>query len=541
VDAGLALLEDDRLLMPVARSPGGDEPGTLPYFAVGRDCSAVSRDCLMVRRDLFHELGGFDERLDGRLIEADFCLHARAKGHPVVSTPLARLHAAGDLAPPSPAAAEVYRARWGAAHERGDPYFSPNFSRRRDGFRVNEEPTVFGHAPAPLIDRESVRRVLVVKPDHVGDVLLALPAVRRLKEIFPEAELTLLVGPHTRSLAEREPAVDRVLTYEFFFADSHKLPRQLADADRARLRAWLGAYGFDLAVDLRRETDSRELVRLSGARWTVGFADPGEAEWLTLSVPSEGPLKLLKPGRHMSQDLLRLADLVERVMGEPSPAPAPRPEEDAEVTRLFDAVVPGGHRILVGIHPGSGRPIKCWPAAYFGRLAGMFAERLGAAVVVFGGPGEEGLAAEVICSAPPGTPAVSLAGRFGLAAFSAAVRRCDLFVGNDSGPTHLAAAAGVPVLGVYAGTADPVQWGPLGVGAAAIQRALLCTPCYVSRPRDCPLGVPCTKYLHPEPVFEAAVRVLLPRWGKLESAGGESAVRAAFTRAASPAGGREGP
>jgi ADP-heptose:LPS heptosyltransferase len=518
VDAGIVLAEDDRILFPVRQSREPDDPGTLQYLAAARECSAISRDCLMVRRDLFLDVGGYDERLDGWLLEADFCLHARARGYAIVSTPFARLRAAGPPAPPSPAAAEVYRARWAAAHGRGDPYFSPNFSRRREGFRVNDEPTLLTHAPSPLIDRDSVRRVVALKLDHVGDVALSLPAVRRLRELFPEAELTMLVGPHARAIVEHEPAVDRVLAYEFYYADSHRTHRRLTDADRAELRVWLGGFGFDLAVDLRRETDSRELTRLSGARWTAGFADLGEAEWLTVRLPCEGNVRPLQPGRHASQDMLRLVDMVAQAASDVPLSPPPASADDwAKIGELLADVVPAGHRLLIAIHPGSGRAIKCWPAAYFGRLAGMFTEQLGAAVIVLGGPGEERLAAEAICHAPPGAPVASLAGLLNLEQLAAAIRHCDLFVGNDSGPTHLAATTGVPVLAVFAGTADPLQWGPLGPGAASLHRALLCSPCYITWPRDCQLRLACTLHLHPESVFEAAVRVLLPRWSKFAS------------------------
>jgi heptosyltransferase-2 len=146
---------------------------------------------------------------------------------------------------------------------------------------------------------------------------------------------------------------------------------------------------------------------------------------------------------------------------------------------------------------------------------------LGATVVVFGGPGEESLAQEVIRHAPSGTSIVSLAGRFGLGTLAAAARRCDLFIGNDSGVTHIAAATGIPVLAVFAGTADPRQWGPLGPAAAAIHRVLLCAPCYLRWARECPHSRACTRFLYPEQVFEAAVRMLLPRWEKLRSILGE--------------------
>lgn len=510
-DAGLLLTDDDRLLAPAAES----DSMPAPLLSIDRECAAVSRDCLMVRRERFLELGGFDDRLDGRLLEADFCLHARARGYTVISTPYARLLGAAPLAPPTAVAVELYRTRWDSHHAVGDPFDSPNSARQSVG-GVNAEPLFLTHAPAPLFDRESIHRILAVKLDHVGDVLLAMPAVRRLRELFPEAEITLLVGPHARQLVAREPAVDRVLQYEYFYASSSRPHKQLTDDDRRDVRALLAGAAFDLAIDLRREIDTREIIRLSGARWTVGFANPGEVEWLSVALPCEGVVALQKARRHMAQDSLRLVDMVAQVMAEPASVQTPASSAQiAALDALLAEILPVEPRLLIGLHPGSGRPIKCWPASSFGRLAGLLAERLGATVVVFGGRDEIDLANEVLRHAPAGAPVASLAGRLDLAELSTALGRCDLFVGNDSGPTHLAAAVGIPTLGVYAGTVDPSQWAPLGPNAAALQRGMLCAPCYLGHPRECPIGVACMRQLHPEQAFEAAIRLLLPRWHKL--------------------------
>jgi heptosyltransferase-2 len=95
------------------------------------------------------------------------------------------------------------------------------------------------------------------------------------------------------------------------------------------------------------------------------------------------------------------------------------------------------------------------------------------------------------------------------------IRRCDLFVGNDSGPTHLAGVAGIPTLGVYSGIANPDQWGPLGPNAAALYLPMLCSPCYLSNPWACPYKVACLHDIGVESVYEAAVRMLLPKWGRM--------------------------
>jgi ADP-heptose:LPS heptosyltransferase len=375
---------------------------------------------------------------------------------------------------------------------------------------------VLTHSPFPLFDRHAVRRVLVVKLDHLGDVLLALPAVRRLRDLFPAAELTMLVGAWARKMVECEPAVDRVLTYDYYQASSVLRPNDLTRPAKDRIRSWLAPFDFDLAVDLRSETDTREFIRLSGAKRTAGFANRGECEWLTVALPCEGVDPLQPPRRHIAHEALRLVSLLEQLTNEPElPRTEPTADDFEAADRLLADVLPSGSRPLIGIHPGAGRPIKCWAAESFGQLAGCLAQRLGAAVIIFGGPEDELLANRVLRHAPAGAPVVSLAGRLSLTQFMAAIRRCDLFVGNDSGPTHLAGMAGIPTLGVYSGIANPEQWGPLGPNAAALHLPMLCSPCYLSNPWACPYKVACLRDIGVETVYEAALRMLLPKWGKM--------------------------
>src|SRR5262249_33227012 len=155
---------------------------------------------------VFVELGGLDEHLAGAQRDVDFCLRARQAGYAVVSTPYALLsQEAPESEDLAAASSERYGARWRAVHERGDPYYNPNLTVRRDDYSTHEEPLALTHAASPLIDHEGVRKVLVVRLDHLGDVLLTVTAIRRLHELFPEAEITALVGSWARPLLEAEP------------------------------------------------------------------------------------------------------------------------------------------------------------------------------------------------------------------------------------------------------------------------------------------------------------------------------------------------
>jgi ADP-heptose:LPS heptosyltransferase len=104
---------------------------------------------------------------------------------------------------------------------------------------------------------------------------------------------------------------------------------------------------------------------------------------------------------------------------------------------------------------------------------------------------------------------ISLVGKARLAELPGLIAGCSLFLGNNSGPKHIAAALGVPTVGVHSGAVDAREWGPVGPAAVAVAKAVVCAPCYLSKPEDCRRGLVCIRHLEPERVYEACRRMLL--------------------------------
>ena len=129
--------------------------------------------------------------------------------------------------------------------------------------------------------------------------------------------------------------------------------------------------------------------------------------------------------------------------------------------------------------------------------------------MIIGAPGEEGIADELLDLVRHRNAAISLAGKVPLAELPGLISGCALFLGNDSGPKHIAAGLGVPTVGVHAGTVDVREWGPVGPNAVAVARSVICSPCYLSHPEDCRRGLVCIQQLEPAQVYEACRRLLL--------------------------------
>jgi len=499
------------------RFTGRDEPGPFGLARTQRNVTAVTGACFMVSRAVFDALGGFDEQHSVINNDLDFCLRVQRSGRHVIFTPHTTLihHEMVSRAK----IADIFDARgFAAAHQgaflKGDPYFNPHLSLGYDDYVPEAEPTTALHVGHPVVARHAVRRLLVVKLDHIGDFIAALPALRRLKVLFPNAELHVLAAPASQSLAALEPAIDRMHVFSFFFAKSAAGSREVTEAELLALRARLLPYHFDLALDLRRQGDTRKVLPYTGATFLGGFELGHQFPWLDLAVNWEGDLARHSKRTHISDALVQFVEAIGVSCGGDRHVIARQPvlaESRARIAGLA-AVAPIAaelfSRRLACIHPGAGNENKQWPPVHFAGLIDLLIEDQDCNIIMIGGPDELAVAQEVLDLVLRPERVFMLVGRTRLSELPDVLRACQLYVGNDSGPKHMAAALGVPTIGIHSGSVDAGEWGPMGETAIALRRDMSCSPCYLSRISDCHRDLACMRGLRPGDVYRECVRLL---------------------------------
>jgi ADP-heptose:LPS heptosyltransferase/GT2 family glycosyltransferase len=497
-----------------------DAPGPFGLALTQRDVISVTGACMMMRRAVFDALGGFDEAHAVVNNDLDFNLRVRRAGKSVVFTPAVSL-VHHEMVSRS-ALADSYNSKrfareWGDLFGKGDPFFSAVFSPDYDDYLPDAEPVRVFAAGHPLIARERIRRILAVKVDHIGDFITAFPAFRRIKERFPNAELTVLAASASLALAAMEPAIDRVIAFDFFHARSEKGRRSVGGKALAALRARLAPERFDLALDLRRQPDTRLILQQSGARWLAGFDSGYRHDWLDIAVEFEGDIARRRKCRHVTDSLAGLVDAIsaqcetDRGVAGAAAGESDRHAARRAVARLAPDLATAPERPLVCLHTGAGAINKQWPAASFAGLIDLLAGEAGASILIIGGPDEAAFAQGVVRQARRGAAVASLVGKTGLRDLPSVLRAADLYVGNDSGPKHMAAALGVPTIGIHSGSVDAGEWGAMGEHALTIRRDMTCSPCYLAHAADCHRGLACLNGIGVGDVFRACLRLLALR------------------------------
>jgi heptosyltransferase I len=322
-----------------------------------------------------------------------------------------------------------------------------------------------------------VTRVLIVRLGALGDIVHAIPAAAALRRAFPAARIDWLVSARHREILDLVPVVDgRLLVNDRSGASAGmSLPAAIRVLRRGR---------YEVAFDLQGLLKSALLARASGAARVAGFAapyarerfaplfytdpyDPGAAG-AEQSIGSRQSAVSSSIGPREPRHVVALNLGLLSVVGVNAPAVEfPIAEVRSDAARTVHRQTGGRYALL---NPGAAWPNKRWPAVRFAALAVELRARHGLTSIVLWGPGEEGLAAEVVSAAGG---AAQLSPRTGVADLVALARGAALMVSGDTGPLHLAAAVGTPLVGIY-GPTRPARNGPVSTDDLTVSRDSVC-------------------------------------------------------------------
>ena len=319
------------------------------------------------------------------------------------------------------------------------------------------------------------QKILVRSTNWIGDAVMTTPAVRTIRENFPESEITILVHPWVSDVFRYSPRVDRLFLYEK--KGVHRGPKGML-----RLAAELREEQFDCAILLQNAFEAALIAKVAGIPVRGGYSTDARGLLLTHGVRREPELI----GRHqvhyyqsmlLGMGLKPAANILELFI----------PGYQIEAARMMleeRTGVAAGAVPLIGFNPGAAfGPAKRWPPEKFAQLAGLIGRESEARILIFGGAADSGTAAEIIDRA--GNMAdrlIDLTGTTSLIEAMALIGECDVFVSNDSGLMHVAAALHTPLVALF-GSTDHIATGPFSDNATVVRKPLSCSPC---RKTHCP-------------------------------------------------------
>ena len=360
---------------------------------------------------------------------------------------------------------------------------------------MSTERIVGARASGPT-SHAAFRRIVVRAPNWIGDAVMCEPALRGLRSLFPQAELTLLAKPAIAELFVAYPGLTRVVVYE------DKGPHA-GLSGKWTLAGTLRRHHFDLAVLFQNAFEAALLSWLAGIPRRYGYATDGRVFFLTdpVAVPDRDTLRHQV---HYYWDLLRPLGLT----GDPaSPMLILSHDEERAIDRRLAEAGIAATDLILGINPGSTYGgAKRWLPERFAETAARWCREIeqqrgrAVSVIILGAKGEEALGQAVADRLA--VRALSLSGRTTIRELMAATKRCALLLTNDTGPMHIAAAFGVPVVAVF----GPTDWrttAPYGQEQGIVRQPVECAPCLL---RECPIDHRCMTGVTVDQVYETAIK-----------------------------------
>jgi heptosyltransferase-2 len=333
-------------------------------------------------------------------------------------------------------------------------------------------------------------KILVRATNWVGDAVMSLPALRALRQRFPNAEISILAKPWVADLYGREPFCDRLIPYA---------PRDWREKWRAARD--LAAERFDCAILLQNAFEAAAIAFAARIPERIGYARDGRSLLLTRAVAVPRPGEIPRHERFYYLELLRRAQIID-VLPENDCVrlDGAGPAREAGIAR-FRAIGMGD--TVIGMSPGAAYGnAKRWLPERFAEAANRVARELGASVAIFGSKDERELCGTIASAIS--APVKNLAGETSLAEFIDLAAACRVYLSNDSGGMHIASALGVPTVAIF-GATDDTATGPAGPLARVVREPVECSPCLQ---RECPIDHRCMMRVSADRVALVALDLL---------------------------------
>jgi heptosyltransferase II len=336
-------------------------------------------------------------------------------------------------------------------------------------------------------------KILIRATNWIGDAILALPALRAVRKRFADAEIVIVARPHVADLYRHQQICDRLLGYDLQGVHA-------GFSGRERLAEVLRAQQFDVALLLQNAFDAAWLAWRANIPERIGYARDGRSFLLTKPVPVPRPGEIPTHEKFYYLELLRRAGWIDSLLDETLIVLHVSEEKRRHAAEFLLESGVRRHALRIAIGAGASYgSAKCWPPARFAELANHLQLPADADIILIGAASEENVSNAI--SAEMRRPPVDLTGKTAIADLPAVLSLCDLFIGNDSGAMHVAAAVGLPVVAVF-GPTDPHGTRPVTPRCAVVQEKAYCSPCFLRR---CPIDHRCMTKVTSDMV-DAAVR-----------------------------------
>jgi heptosyltransferase-2 len=338
-------------------------------------------------------------------------------------------------------------------------------------------------------------KILIRVPNWVGDAVIAIPALEAIRRARPEDEICILGRPVVADVLSGQPFANRILQFDF-------RGRHAGWLGRERLVAELRKEKFEVAVLLQNAFDAAWLAWRAGIPERIGYARDARGPLLTkpIRVPQAGEIP--KHESHYYLELLRRARWIEELPAIPPIRLFVNEVARAGAESMMRSSEAGENAWRVAIAPGASYgAAKCWPPERFALLADRMISESAADVIFFGTPNEREIADRIRSHMK--SHAIFLVGETSMRDLPALFASCSIFIGNDSGAMHVAAAAGLPVIGIF-GSTDPEGTAPVAEQFTLIREPVSCSPCFL---RKCPVDHRCMTRITVDSVFAAAMQL----------------------------------